>query len=298
MQRSACRTLPFLLTVVILLPGCIGYRHEQAFYVSPFNANSGGYHPLPLLADSARTAIYGQAEYFFGVANERRNDHLEGGRGAVYIAHRFGAFQCYGGLDLSLGHYNVGIWDSSAFMPFWAYAPPQQFERLNTYAGSKFFGGTGFSGAVDWSVPLGGGDEWRVIGVETALYREFGDYHDFRAKLPDDLATLNVRDRFYGMAGLTTEIVGKFQDGELGLSLARGWALGRSYNYLNTIDSLHKKLLEYEYFSASCHFTVARITGYAQLDVGTKTAAFRLGLVYRMTRSRLRHFGYGRPYLR
>ena len=66
MQPSACRNLSILLTAVTLLSGCAYQYHAQAIYVSPFNGNSGEYHPLPLLADSQKTAFYAQAAAFWG----------------------------------------------------------------------------------------------------------------------------------------------------------------------------------------------------------------------------------------
>jgi hypothetical protein len=280
MQKFARRTLPVLLASALIY-GCGATRHEQAYYVSPFNANTGGYHPLPLLRDSATNAFYAQADYFGGAANTNRNDNFKGGKTSIYWAHCSKVLQWYSGVDLSLGAYHVRSWDTGGF---WNYnLPPRNYRQLDADTGRKFFGGTGFSTGINYVIPIGGGDEWRVLGVETTLYREFGDYQRFRAKLPDSLAALNVRDRFYGMAGLTTEVIGKLRDGDLGFRVAAGWVLGPRYNNLNLYDSIQGRLLEYKYFSFSFHYTTGRLTGYTQIDKGTKAVTGHLGFVYRLT---------------
>jgi hypothetical protein len=223
--------------------------------------------------------LYGQLDYFGGSANKEKNDGVKGANASIHLAHRFGAIQVYGGLNGSLGNYNVRTWDTAGFLL--RYLPPRHYEQLNELAGRRSFGGIGFSGGIDYAFLLGGGDELRV-GGETVLYREYGKYHDYRTKLPDSITTLVVRDRFYGQAGISVEIVGKIRDGELGFRVARGWALGSGYNYLNVYDSLWAKLLEYGYFSVSFHLTQGRCTFYTQLDKGTMAVTGHLGLVYRL----------------
>src|SRR5215475_5512567 len=112
MQRFACQALTVLITTTVLA-GCAYQYHAQAIYVSPFNGNSGEYHPLPLLADSPKTAFYAQAALFGGAGNVNKQDALSGSDASLYWAHRFGRFQCYSGLSLSLGTYNARRWDSS-----------------------------------------------------------------------------------------------------------------------------------------------------------------------------------------
>jgi len=282
MQPSACRNLSILLTAVTLLSGCAYQYHAQAIYVSPFNGNSGEYHPLPLLADSQKTAFYARAAAFWGAGNVNKQDELSGGDASLYWAHRFGRFQCYSGLSLSLGAYNARPWDSSIN---W-YPPvnqPAHAAEVNTYTGRHFFGGTGFSGGINYVIPLGGGCEWRVIGMETNLQREFGAYHSFRTKLPDSLTTLDIRDRFFGAAGISTELVIKGRKESAGLRISRGWILGAPYRDEKVYDSIKLGPLQYHYANVTAEYTRRRYTFYFQVDGGTKFNTGHFGIVYRLT---------------
>jgi hypothetical protein len=285
MQRIACRTLatlPFLLAVSTLLPGCAEQYRAQAIYVSPFNGNSGEYHPLPLLADSQKTAFYVQAACTWGRGNVNQQDHLSGGNASIYWTHQLGRFQCFSGLALSLGDYNARRWDSSAnFLP--PINQPVHAAQLNPYTGHHFFGGTGFSGGINYVIPLGGGSEWRIIGVETDLQREFGGYHHFRAKLPDSLTTLDIRDRFFGTAGLSSEIVIKREKGAWSFRASHGWVFGAPYRHLKVYDSIQERPLQYQYVNVATSYTLRRYTFYFQVDGGTKFLTSRFGFVYRLT---------------
>jgi len=284
MRSFAYHALSAVLAIT-LLSGCVASLHQQSYYVSPFNGNPGGYHPLPLRSDSAHSALYARLDYFGGSANKQKNDRIRGVNGSIHFAHRFGGIQAYGGLNLSLGNYTVGTWDTAGFLL--RYLPPRHYEQLNERAGHRSFGGLGFAGGIDHAFALGGGDELRV-GGETSFYREYGQYLGFRAKLPDSITTLVVRDRFYGQAGFSVEIVGKIRDGDLGFRVARGWALGSGYNYLNVYDSLSAKLLEYGYYSIGFHLTQGRFAFYTQIDKGTMAVTGHLGIVYRLTSFRRR----------
>src|SRR5450432_733720 len=50
-----------------LLSSCMEGR--QGYYLSPNNANSNPYHPIPLHSDSVRNAIYINGVYYIGAAN-------------------------------------------------------------------------------------------------------------------------------------------------------------------------------------------------------------------------------------
>ena len=277
------------VAIAALLSGCLPVVREQAFYVSPLNGNSEDYHPLPTLRDSAKTAVYARVAYFTGQANDHNTDGFAGGSAAVYATRSFGMVQCFYGADLTLGGYSVGTWDTGYGLNFYRllqYLPPTQSGQLQRYAGTQFFGSTAFSGGIDLVAPVGRGGEWRFLGVETALHREFGDYHHFREQLPDSGATLVVRSRFFGTVGLTSELIGGTRNGEVGFRLAGGWILGSAYHNLNIYDSLSMRPLRYSYFDASFHYTSQRYTAYFQVNGGTKANSIRIGLVYRLTRPR------------
>ena len=288
MQSIACRTLSTLsalLAATAFMTGCAEQYHAQAIYVSPFNGNTGEYHALPLLADSQKNAFYAGAAVFGGSGNVNRQDALAGGNVSLYWAHLFGRFQCYSGLGLSLGNYNARRWDSNTnYLP--PMSQPAHAAELNTYTGHHFFGGMGVSGGINYVIPLGGGSEWRIIGVETDLHREFGAYHSFRTKLADSLTTLDIRDRLFGTAGVSTELVIKGDKGTLGFRVSRGWAIGAPYRDPKVYDSIWLRPLQYRYVNVTTQCTVRRYTFYFQIDGGTKFVTSRFGIAYRLTRSR------------
>jgi hypothetical protein len=286
MQRIACQTLSTLLAIAALLPGCAYQFHPQGIYVSPFNGNSGEYHPLPLLADSTKTAFYAQTAVFGGSGNVNHNDRIAGGNASLYLTHRFGWFQCFSGLSLTFGDYNARHWDTNH-----NWSPPidptGHLTQLNAYTGHQFFGGTGFSGGINFVIPLGGGCEWRIAGMETNLQREFGAYRRFRGKLPDTLTALDIRDRFFGTIGVTSEFVIRGINGvQWGFRVSRGWSIGAPYRNLTVYDSIWLRPLQYHYGNVTAQVTAGRYTVYFQVDGGTKFNTAHLGFVYRLTRPR------------
>lgn len=279
------------LFVAVAFSGCISIP-QQAYYVSPLNGNAEDYHAQPLLRDSVKTAIYARTAYYGGSANDLSNDHLSGWNLSVYAAHHSDNIQYFGGLDLSLGSYNVGGWDTSyrwyALLAGVQWLPPGQGQNLGQFAGPKSFGAVGVSGGVDYAIPFPGGGEWRIIGMETSLQREFGDYLSFRQQLPDSLVTLVVRNRFFGTLGGTTEIIWRFErKGEWGIRLAVGGVLGPDYNHLHIYDNVDQKPLAYTYTDLSVHFTYGHFTAYFQSNTATKASTGRIGLIYRMGDTRL-----------
>lgn len=280
----------YCLASAIILSGCLPTVREQAFYVSPFNGNSEDYHPMPTIHDSAVSAVYARAAYFSGSSNDHNTDQFAGVSASIYATNRFGIIQCFYGADFALGGYSIGTWDTGYSLNFYRilqYLPPAQSGQLKQYAGTQLFGSTAFSGGMNLVAPVGQNGEWRFLGVETALHREFGDYHDFRQHLPDSVATLVVHSRFFGTAGLTSEIIGATRNGELGMRLAGGWILGSAYHNLHIYDSLGRGPLRYSYFDATFHYTFRRYTAYFQIDGGTKSSSVRIGFVFRIGRPRL-----------
>jgi len=116
------------VVILLVLPGC--KVQQEALYVSPFNGNNEDYHPLPQRTDSVHTAVYVHGSYIAGAANDKGTDYFSGGRAGIFVAHHFGLFQCYYGVDLSLGTYHLGRWDTSyTFLPVAAQAIPPPTAR-------------------------------------------------------------------------------------------------------------------------------------------------------------------------
>ena len=278
--------LPLFFLTSLTLTGCIGYR-QHASYVSPFNGNSQTYHPLPLSTDSVRKAVYAQAALMAGNANDNNTDQLKGATGSVFVANHFGKFQSYYGVDLTMGCYDLRKYDTGSTNSFFGGGislPPYSAPQLAKYAGGRFFGGVGISGAINMVKPFHNG-EWRYIGLEGTLHREFGDYLSFRKKVPDSLAPVLVRNPLFATIGYTTEIIGRTHKGEYGFRLANGMVLGGAYLHLH--DTTGTEELGYIYVNLAFHYTYERYTGYVQMETGYRGISYHLGFVYRFGRPRL-----------
>jgi hypothetical protein len=283
-------TGPIFWLAAVLFPGCEITSHEQAYYVSPVNGSSSDYQPLPLHSDSTHASVYARAAYFSGHANDNSTDAFKGANLAVSAARQFSIVECYYGLGLSLGDYHVGQWNThyrglSLNGSNILFLRPKHYIQLDSLGGDKFFGTATFNGGINLVLPLPGG-EWRFLGLETDIHREFGDYLSFRDKLSDTLADLIVRSPLYATVGITSEIVVQTPSGELGFRVAKGWTVGSAYNSLNLYDSMRMRELKYRYFNGSFHYTYGRYTGYFQVDGATKASSIRIGIVFRLDRPR------------
>ena len=274
------------LTAGSLLCSCITAYHQQAYYTSPFNGNSEGYHTLPLHTDSARTAFFVQGAGFTGLANDLRTDHFSGGNISAYLAQHQGMWQWWAGFDLAAGSYSLGDWHSRYaegrfFVNYdQVFPPPTTAKELNALSGPRTFAGAGFNGGVNAMIPMGQG-EWRFLGIETALHQEFGDYLHFRRRLADSLATYIVRQPFFATVGLTSEWIFRTKRGDFGFRLAHGWALGTAYTPAGLYDSVSQKDLRFRYTSLAFHYTIGKYTAYVLGENGTKSGSLRLGFIYR-----------------
>jgi hypothetical protein len=271
------------------LPGCFHPLPQQAYFTSPLNGYANDYHPLPLLKDSAHTALYVSGNFLTGVANVRARDEVNAFRGAFTVAHHGAFFQAYYGGGLTLGSYNMKKWDSGyTSTPYWQ-APPPEYDAniLNSHAGPKFFGAASFH--AGFNLVIAGGDvEWRAIGLETTLNHEFGSYLSVRKGLPDTAATLIARRPFYGTFGVSSELIISGAHGELGARIAGGPVFGDPYSDPKIYDNASRSDLRYWYLTMTSHYTQGRYTGYTQLNLAAKAVSFSLGLHYRLTRPRVR----------
>lgn len=277
MKRSY--PLPFFCLAIwafFMLSGCYV---RQSYYVSPFNGNVPGYHVMPQVSDSARSAIYGGVSYFGGNANEDSKDHQHAVRLDIYRSHHGRLLQGYYGLDLTLGDYNTGTWDSNRLVPV-------NFQLVNARSGPHRFGGLGISGGLNLVTPLPAG-EWRYIGIEGSMHREWGDYLRFRQHLPDSAASLIIRDAVYANLGLSTEMIRRLELGEFGFRLGMGWSLGADYQHSGIHDNAGGGPLVYRYYLFNFHYTYDRYTAFLQFEKATKAASIQIGVQFRMTKPRL-----------
>jgi hypothetical protein len=284
------------LLICGLLPGCI-ISNRHAYYVSPLNGNSEDYHPLPMRQDTARKAVYIGGGFFTGRANDRGNDQVTGGRASVYVAQHQGILQWYYGMNATLGSYRVNTWDSATdyALPSDNYnLPPPNAQQLAAYSGPHTFGAAGFSGGINGVIPMGQG-EWRFLGMETSLNREFGDYLHFRSKLPDSLASYIVRQSFFGTFGFSSELVFRTRQGNFGFRFSGGWATGAPYNRPDPDNKYGPNTLYYSYGTFAFQYTYHRWTIWYHDEFATRASSIKLGLTYRLGGPRLPKKEYRPP---
>jgi len=268
-------TLLLNLTVIILgLSGCTRY----AYYQSPFHGNTSTYRTIPLRSDSSKSAFYVSGAYLGGGANENDRDGYNGFTWAAYRSHQFGYFDAYYGITGTLGNYTVKPYDSLGYYD--QYNQNINTALINKLAGNKFFGGLGAIGGVNFVVPMGRTGEWR-IGVEGNWQREFGEYLDFRNKLPDTAANLIDRKAGYMTISFGSDLVFKTRHGSIGIKMTSVHPMRReTYFDGSRIPSRYTS----GYFSQTFHLTVNRITGFWQVNFGDHIAASQLGLNFRLGR--------------
>jgi hypothetical protein len=159
------------------------------------------------------------------------------------------------------------------------------YQAINQYAGTKLFGGYGADAGVDIILPIGGGGEWRVLGYEFSLTREFGRYLQFRNQIPYSYVTYLAPSNFYGSDGFFTELM--MFKGCLGFKLEKGWVMGNQYNNLQIMDNSTQQLLQYHYVNLTLSGIIKEFTVYLQLNSATKASGLRFGLNYRIAKKKI-----------
>ncbi|MDO6434684.1 hypothetical protein Q4E93_29000 [Flavitalea sp. BT771] len=278
--------LPIILFAGCVLPGCFRSLPQQAYLTSALHGNANDYHPVPQVQDSAQRAFYVHGAFVSGSAGIQLKDRVTAFRGSFTAAHHGRFWQAYYGGDLTLGSYDIRKWDTATTATYQHPAPLYNAAILNRQAGGKFFGGVGLHGGANFTIPMGIA-EWRIVGVETSLYREFGNYLTVRRKLPDTAASLIVRNPFYGTIGLSSEFVIKWPDGEFGWRISGGPVIGYPYSNPEIYDNASDSYLHYWYFSTSTHVTISRYTGYLQTNFAAKAFSIGMGLHYRLSEPRI-----------
>lgn len=270
--------------VISLLNSCI---YRQGYYLSPLNANSSPYHAIPMKIDSLRSAIYVNGIFSNGSANDQGADHVTAFQGGIHRSNNFSIFQAYYGANLTLGSYRVSEYYNSTIF-YGGYGSPLINDSLNHIPNSvNFFGSYGVSGGIDivtthQHIRKYRHSEWRILGLETSLQREFGKYSDFRNKLPDTTANIIFRKHFSAYAGLYTEwIWTNKHKTEVGFKMAVGMDLSPGNCYSNYYAP---SILPLHCFSIAYHVKKGHITGYIQANFGTYADNIQFGLSYRLGR--------------
>ncbi|PWT77337.1 MAG: hypothetical protein C5B59_04350 [Bacteroidetes bacterium] len=255
-----------LAAVLIFCEGCL----EHAYYLSSSNANSNPYHAAPLQSDSVKSATYLDALFTIGSANQDWSDNLFAVRMGVHRAHTLGNFHLFYGANGSVGSYNI----SSSYY----YSQNGNLIQPEN-RGSKLFAGYGFNGGCNALIPINGGGEWRVFGLEGSAQNEFGDYYNFRKNFPDSISGIVSRSHWTGTIGMTSEIIARSR---------RGTAFGYKFSLGTNVDSYYNSYtLSRErpfYVSNTVHFTKGNVTAFWQLNFGSYAGNFQFGMNYKLGR--------------
>jgi hypothetical protein len=249
-----------LFAISLFLSSCI----SSSYFLSPNNANSNPYHAVPLQSDSVKGATYVSSLFTIGGANEGWRDGLYAFQARIHRSNNFGSLQAYYGGNVSLGTYHIA--------EFYNYDHPYNNpSNDHTYSMNRFFGSYGFNGGMNVVVPTRHGGEWRAIGLETSIQKEFGSYYDFRRNLSDSAADLIFRKNVTGTVGIFTDIISKSAQGtEFGYKMGFGFLLNPENNYShvynrNTVNPI-------TYFSSTLHFTKDHLTGFVQINLSNSYA--------------------------
>jgi hypothetical protein len=263
---------PLILLLAFLASGC---AVQQNYLMSPLDLNSNTYHAMPLHSDSIRSAIYGNLGITNGIYNYEGRDNLYSFSGQFHRSHDFRGFQAYYGAGLSIGSYHV-----SPYSIYEIEGIPLRDTLISVSTGShQFFGAYGFNGGMNLVVPLPGGGEWRIIGFETFVGKEFGSYLNFRKSLPDSAGNILETNAWTETLGGTSEILWKRRSGtELGYKIA----LGGTFISAGTYRGNRSYDLPY-YFSHTFHLSKGNFTGYCQLNFGVHSGSFQFGMNYQLS---------------
>jgi hypothetical protein len=251
---------------------CLCSCTRYSYYISPFSATARPYHAVPLHADSSKLATYVSAAFAAGGSNHRLQDGTVAGQLYLHRANNIGRFQIYYGLNGSIGNYRVSGYHGLQRISITDTA------LINTMTGNKFVGGYGLNAGVNY-VRTYQKSEWRVIGLETTYQREFGNYREFRQKLPDTSVNIIDKSSGYQSLGLFTDVIFRTRKGFSGFKFAYGFSLKRlsEYQGFESRDRLYAR-----YASITLHFERPQLITFFQYNTGRWASGIQAGVSKRL----------------
>jgi hypothetical protein len=269
-----------LLVQINLIIGC--QPVTQVYYLSPSNATSNPYHAIPFKKDSVKKATYVSVLFNAGTANDD-GDNEYAFRINFHRSQNFGNFQAYYGLNAAFGRYSIAEFKNYKYQGQGGFFPGYNVYDSGYLIPQKnaFFGSVGFNGGINLVIPFREG-EWRPLGLETSIQKEFGDYLNFRKNLPDTAATVIFRSGATATLGIYTDIIGRTRHGtEFGYKFALGMVLNptNDYSRFNNAD-----IFPLSYLSNTFHLTKGQITGFLQFNFGTYATNFQTGVNFNISK--------------
>jgi hypothetical protein len=267
--------------IPLLFSSCL--VHKRGMYLSPLDSQTVPYHTIPFKSDSLKSAIYGSIVYSTGTANDQGQDWIHAGQAYIYRSHNLGNVQAYYGGNFTLGTYGTSDFYNSHYTSGQRGIIGGGDQPIDTFyhihANRYFFGSYGVSAGINGVKTLRR-MEWRFLGLETSIQKEFGDYYKFRENLPDTAANIIFRNNLTALIGIYTESLWRNRHNtQYGLRFSLNMLINSKGNY--TSQNTYS-IFPVAYFSSSFHTTVKQFTGFMQVNFGTKAASFQIGTSYRM----------------
>ncbi|MFT3827748.1 MAG: hypothetical protein QM731_27770 [Chitinophagaceae bacterium] len=244
------------------------------------SANVNGYRSIPMKSEEKKSAIYASGAFTTGGANEDLRDGFSAGLVTVHQSHNFGPFQGYYGVMGMLGRYKVDDYGTQSSTERYRNSN-LDVPLINSMAGRKTFGSWGAVGGLNAVVPFGRKHEWRILGAEFSWNREFGDYLDFRTKLPDSAANIIDRNRDHMSIAITSDLVFHLRNGSVGYKASVALGTRRLTEY---DKDRARSRYQPGCVSNTFHITIQKFTGFWQFNVGDHSLGMQLGLNYRLGR--------------
>jgi len=271
--------------ILYFFGGCISER--QSYLLSPQNNTALPYHAIPMKGDSAGGATYVSGVFTIGSANARLTDGVFSFQGNIHRSNNLGPIQIYYGANLTFGSYLAADFYNFSHSPDFY---PGTGDSLNhTPTASHSFGSYGLMAGIDLvkthtHLRKNTYSEWRILGMETSLQNEFGNYADYRKNLPDSAMNIIYRKHSYAYLGLYTEWLWTSRNKiEYGIKLSAGTDLTQTGNYSNyyaySIFPLYT-------FSLAYHVRKDRFLGFFQTNVSNYAANLQMGISYRLGKAR------------
>lgn len=266
--------LLFVLTAILFHTSCV----RKSVFRSPYTNLQHSYHVMPVITDSTHSANYISLASTHGFGNDNWSDGLAIAQLKFHHAQTMGNFQGFLGAHAHAGFYRID--PSSYYNNYYRYDPWQDtISQYNGPAGRKFTGSVGINGGLTYTLVLGRKLEWRILGIEASLGREFGEYLDVRKQIPDSVITYTDKRNTPVTIGGFTELVFKPSNPRFrfGYQLAVGSGIHRMSN-----TSISQGNLTPMYVNNTFQFTMYRYTGYFQARVGDYFGGVQLGFSYRL----------------
>ena len=255
----------------------------MGMYLSPLDSQTNPYHAMPIRSDSLKSAVYATLLYSAGTANDEGKDWVHAGQANIYRAHNLGKVQAYYGANVSIGNYFVSDFYNSHYKSGGMFSirefPIDTFYHIP--ANKYFFGSYGLSAGIN-GVTTHGNKEWRYLGVEMTVQKEFGNYYPFRKNLVDSAANIVFKNNLTGTFGIYTDAVwsNKYHT-QFGFKFALNMLINSRSDFAtqNTYS-----IFPLTYFSITYHVGVKQFSGFMQGNFGTKASSFQIGTTFRLTK--------------